>query len=116
MTNINFIANEVEYTEVIDGEIVHLSFDEDPDQDPLKRTKCYLMISQNYEFPGKPTVEWHDGQTDDGGAEVLNYILTKNLFELTTNNNLKFKIQHNCKEETFIQIQKFLNHEFGNGK
>ena len=57
MTNINFIANEVEYTEVIDGEIVHLSFDEDPDQDPLKRTKCYLMISQNYEFPGKTTVE-----------------------------------------------------------
>ena len=116
MTNINFIASEVQYTEAIDGEIVQLSFDEDPDQDPLNRTKCYLMVSQNYEFPGKPTVEWHNGKTYDGGAEVLSFKLTKDLFELTTTNNLVFDIQHNCKEETFFQIRKFLFHEFGNGR
>jgi hypothetical protein len=116
MTNINFIASEVEYTEAIDGEIVQFYFDEDPNQDPLNRTKCYLMVSQNYEFPGKPTVEWHDENADDGGEEVVNYLLTKNIFELTTTNNLKFKIQHNCQRETFNLIQKFLYHEFGNGK
>ena len=107
MTNINFIASEVEYTEAIDGEIIQLSFDKDPDQDPLDRNKCYFMVSWNYEFPGKPTVEWHDGKTDDGGAEFLNYKLTKNLFELITINNIKFKTQHNCKEETFVQIENF---------
>jgi hypothetical protein len=69
MTNIKFIASEVEYTEALDGEIVQLSFDEDPDQDPFNRTKYYFMISQNYEFPGKPSMEWHDGKTDNGGEK-----------------------------------------------
>jgi hypothetical protein len=116
MTTINFIATEVEYTEAIDGEIVQVSFDEDPDQDPFSRTKCYLLVSQNYEFSGKPTLEWHDGRTDDGGAEVANYKFSKGLFELKTANNIKFEIQHNCKEETFIKIQQFLYREFGNGE
>ncbi len=116
MTNINFTASEVEYIEAIGGEIVQVSFDEDPDQDPFNRTKCYLLISQNYEFPGKPTVEWHDGKNDDGGALVANYEFFKSIFKLTTTSNIKFEIQHNCKEETFVQIQKFLFREFGNGK
>ena len=84
MINIKFIASEVGYTEAIGGEIVQLSFDEDPNQDPFHRTKCYLLVSQNYEFPDKPTVEWHDGKSDDGGAEVSNYKFSKNIFELTT--------------------------------
>lgn len=120
MTCINFNAAEVEYTEAIGGEIVQIFFDEDPhpdqDQDPFNITKCYLMISQNYEFPGKPTVEWHDRKIDDGGAEVASYKFSKSLFELKTTNNIKFEIQHNCKEETFVQIQKFLYREFGNGE
>lgn len=116
MTNIEFIASEVEYTEAIGGEIVQLSFDEDPDQDPFNRTKCYIMISQNYEFPGKPSMEWHDGKTDNGGAEIVSYTLTKSLFELTTKNNVSFKIEHNCSDEKLSLIKKFLYHEFGNGK
>lgn len=71
MKNINFKACEVEYNEAIDGEIIQITFDEDPEQDPFNRTKCYVMISQNYEFPGTPNVEWHDGESDDGGSEVL---------------------------------------------
>lgn len=120
MTNINFVASGVEYTEAIDGEIVQVSFDEvldeDLDQDPFSQTTCYLLISQNYEFPGKPTVEWHDGKTDDGGAEVANYKFTKDSFELTTTNSTKFEIQHNCNEKTFLQIQRFLYREFGDSK
>lgn len=113
MTSINFIATEVGYAEAMDGEIIQLSFDEDPDQDPFNRNKCCLSISQNYEFSGKPTVEWHDGIDYDGGAEVLEYRLTKEVFELTITNSLKFKIQHNCKGKTFTQIQSFLCREFG---
>ena len=113
MTSINFIATEVEYVEAMDGEIIQLSFDEDSDQDPFNRNKCYLSISQNYEFPGKPSVEWHDGIDSDGGAEVLEYRLTKEVFELITTNNLKFKIQHDWKGKKFTQIQNFLYHEFG---
>ena len=116
MNSIAFIASEVVYNEAIDGEIVQVSFDEDPDQDPFNRTKCYLMISQNYEFPGSPTVEWHDGKEYGGGLEVLDYKLTNEVFELTTNDGLKFSIQHDCQEDIYIQIKKFLQREFENSK
>ena len=116
MKNISFLATEVEYNEAIDGEIVQVSFDEDPDQEPFDRTKCYVMISQNYEFTGAPTLEWHDGIEDDGGSEVLSYKLTNDLFELITTDGVKFKVQLDCKGETFTKIQRFLQREFGNSK
>ena len=68
MKEISFFATEVEYNEAIGGEIVQVSFDEDPEQDPFSRTKCYVMISQNYEFQVYPSLEWHDGIDDNGGA------------------------------------------------
>jgi hypothetical protein len=116
MKNIHFKACEVEYNEAIDGEIVQITFDEDPEQDPFNRTKCYVMISQNYEFPGTPNVEWHDGESDDGGSEVLSYRLNSDLFELTTTDGVAFRVQHDCRGKTFIKIQEFLQREFGNSK
>jgi len=116
MKNINFTAIEVKYNEAIDGEIVQILFDEDPDQGPFDRTKCYVMISQNYEFPGTATVEWHDGESDDGGAEVLGYSLTSDLFELIITGGVAFRVQHDCSEDMHIKIQEFLQHEFGNSK
>ena len=116
MNTIAFKAGEVLYNEAIGGEIVQVSFDEDPDQNPFNKTKCYLMISQNYEFPGSPTVEWHDGKEYDGGSEVLDYKLTSKVFELITNDGLKFSIQHDCQEKIYVQIRKFLRREFGNSK
>lgn len=116
MKNIHFKACEVEYNEAIDGEIVQITFDEDPEQDPFNRTKCYVMISQNYEFPGTPNVEWHDGESDDGGSEVLSYRLNSDLFELTTTDGVAFKVQHDCRGKTFTKIQEFLYREFGNSQ
>ncbi len=116
MSNIDFKASEVEYSEAIDGEIVQVSFDEDPGQGAFDRTKCYVIISQNHEFPGTPTVEWHDGETGGGGAEVQSYRLTKDLFELIITDGVKFRVKHDCKEETFVKIRAFLQHEFGNSK
>ncbi len=114
MNYIHFKASEVEYNEAIDGEIVQVSFDEDPDSDPFDRTKCYVMISQNYEFPGPPTVEWHDGEQYDGGSEVLSCKFTKNFFELTTTNGVKFRVKHDCQVKIFNKIRAFLQHEFNN--
>ncbi len=112
--NINFTAIDVEYVGEIDEEIVQVSFDEDSSQDPFNRNKCYLMISQNYEFPGKPTLEWHDGKNEGGGSGVLTYKLTKDLLELTTTNGLNFIIQYNCPEKIYYQIQEFFVCEFDN--
>ena len=112
MKIIQFKATDVEYNEAIDGEIVQISFDEDPDQGPFDRNKCYVMISQNYEFPAKPTVEWHDGENDDGGAEIQSYILTKNKFELKTNIGVMFKVEHECNKDVLTEIEAFFKREF----
>jgi hypothetical protein len=116
MNTIAFKASEVLYNEAIDGEIVQVSFDEDPDQNPFNKGMCYLMISKNYEFPGSPTLEWHDGKEYDGGSEVSDYKLTSEVFELITNDGLRFSIQHDCQEKICVQIRKFLRREFGNSK
>ena len=116
MKEISFFATEVEYREAIGGDIVQVFFDEEPEQDEFDRTKCYVMISQNYEFPVSPSVEWHDGKEDNGGEEVLNYKLTNKMFELILTNNVTFKVEHDCNEKIFKKIQSFFQHEFGASK
>ena len=117
MKSITFKANDVTYNEAIDGEIIQVCFDEDPDQDPFKRNKCYLMISQNYEFNhGEPAIEWHDGKDFDGGSEVFSYSLKEGIFELTTNDGVMFNIEHGCEKDILIKIQQFLECEYGNRK
>jgi len=113
MKTIQFTALEVEYNEAIDGEIVQISFDEDPDQDPFNRKKCYVSISQNYEFPGKPTIEWHDGESDDGGAEIKDYELTDSIFNLQTNAGVTFNIQYHGNSKVLKMIKSFFKREFG---
>jgi hypothetical protein len=113
MNIIQFTASEVSYNEAIDGEIVQISFDEDPDQDPYNRKKCYVLISQNYEFSGKPTVEWHDGVSDDGGAEIKGVELTNSKLELQTNAGVIIKVQHHGNSEVLKKIQLFFQREFG---
>ena len=112
MKIIQFTASNVEYSEAIGGQIVQVSFDEDPDQDPFERKKCYITISQNYEFPNGATIEWHDGEDYDGGAEVQDFELTNSKFELQTSTELMFKVQHNCDREVLKKIEFFLRREF----
>ncbi len=115
MKAITFKANDVTYNEAIDGEIIQVCFDEDPDQDPFRRNKCYLLISQNYEFGHQaPTIEWHDGKDVDGGSGVFSYSFKEGMFELTTSDGVMFNIQHNCEREILIKIQHFLGHEYIN--
>jgi hypothetical protein len=114
--NINFKDIDVEYNEAIDGDIVEISFDEDSNEDPFNRTKCYICISQNYEFRGEPTLEWHDGKDYDGGSGIENYNLTKDIFELETTDGLSFKIYHSCPNKVLVQIQEFLDHKFNGNK
>jgi hypothetical protein len=117
MKAITFKANDVTYNEAIGGEIVQVCFDEDSDQDPFERNKCYLLISQNYEFGhDEPTLEWHDGKDANGGSRVSSYSLEESILELATNDGVLFSIQHNCKKEVLIRIRAFLESEYRNLK
>ena len=107
---IEFTAKEVDYGEA--GDIVQISFDEAPEEDPMSRTKRYFMISQNYEFPDKPTLEWHNGMDYDAGSEIIDYTFTRDLFEVTLKNGLSFYISHHCSKSVFISIQAFLGSEY----
>ncbi|MDQ6992443.1 MAG: hypothetical protein Q9M31_03140 [Mariprofundus sp.] len=113
MQIIDFIASEVEFNEALDGDIVEVSFDEGSDQGVFDRTKCCVSISQNYEFSGAATVEWHDGEDYNGGSEVLSYRFTNDLFELITTDEVKFSVTHDCRKETYTKIEEFLQREFG---
>ena len=120
MKTIRFTASDVTYNDAIDGEIVQVCFDEEEDEeselneDVFGRIKCYVMISQNFEFRDRPAVEWYDGRNHDGGSDVLGYKLTDTTFELLLNNGIKFIVQHRCKESALYQIRGFLQREFGN--
>jgi hypothetical protein len=43
-----YYAIEAKHSKTIDGEIVQISFDEDPDQDPFNRTKSQYRKIMNY--------------------------------------------------------------------
>jgi hypothetical protein len=81
--NLVFNAQEVEYSEALGGDIVQVSFQEDPDIDYSKKDFSlpppikYISISANYEFSPKKTVEWCDGEKFDGGGSIQELKLTK---------------------------------------
>lgn len=109
--NISFIAKEVEYTEALDGDIIQISFDEDPSGDPFNKTTSCIVIQQNYEFPNGLSFQWNDGNNNEGASDIFSYVITNEVLELKTTDGLYFKIKHNCKKETLKQIVEFLERE-----
>jgi len=107
--HIKFTASSVSYLDAIDGEIVQVSFEEDGDDDPVNPTKYYFHISVSYEFPPIiPSVEWFNGNEADGGANILNYKLDRNSFQLWLDNGMSFDIDFEIKETLYRDIKKFV--------
>ena len=66
-----FRAKSVRCADAIDGEILQVCFDTMPaSANEDERDTPYVLMSQNFEFPGPATIEWHDGSDYDGGAEI----------------------------------------------
>ena len=82
---LEFEAQEVDYIEALDGDIVQVNFQEypDPDEDygkknaPLPPPIKSLGFSANYEFGSDIQVEWCDGEEYDGGMAIKNLDLSK---------------------------------------
>ena len=117
-----FYAEEVNYAEALDGDIIQASFQEKPDPEidyskknsPLPPPIKYVGFSSNYEFPPFSTsVDWCDGEDDDGGELIKKIELTKTTLKLVLENNFSFDISFNTDDETFQNIKSFLLRSVG---
>ena len=107
--HVSFKAQDVSYTEAIDGEIVQVAFSEDADNGKTEINKPYLMISVNYEFPPiQPSIEWFDGVEFNGGAQIVKYKLDQKSFQAWLDNNTSFEIKFNIDETIFKKIEKLM--------
>ena len=52
--NFQFDAKSVSYEEALGGDIVQVSFEENPDDDPLNPTSCSLCLTISQKPPAKP--------------------------------------------------------------
>jgi hypothetical protein len=115
--NLVFHAKEVIYSEALGGDIVQVSFQEepDPDIDYSKRGTLlppaikYVAISANYEFSSEKLVEWCDGNDFDGGQSIRHIEITKNQLKLVVENGFRFDVSFNTDEMTFKKIALFLS-------
>lgn len=117
---ISFKANKVSFQEANGGDIIQILFNEEiaenQSDDPNSISKPYFLITQDYEFPSKPTIEWFDGKDFDGGADLRGYNFTACFFEVKLSNGLMFSIEHACSQKVFNKIDTFLKNEFPNRK
>jgi hypothetical protein len=112
--NLAFIAKSVSYEEALDGDIVQVHFEENPDDDPLNPTSCSLCLSINYEFPlTSIDCEWCDGNDYDGGAEAIKYSISNGEFLVWLNNGMKIKVNFSADTSCINKIERLLRKELG---
>ncbi len=105
---IKFNAEEVNYSEAIDGDIIQVSFDEKESDDLIENPYKCVSISINYEFPPyEPTIEWCDGSEFNGGLKIKSYNLTEDSFKLFLEENVSFDISFKTDQKTLKNIETF---------
>jgi hypothetical protein len=106
---LDFEAAFVECASAMGGEILQVSFDTVPStQEEDRRTTPYVLISRNFEFPDSPTVEWHDGVDDDGGAEILAATLSRNRLSMTVAPDSEIEVSFSLPDKRFMKLRSFL--------
>lgn len=112
---LEFKANGVCYEEALGGDLVHVSFEENPDDDSLKPTSKSLFLSINYEFPPcRIYFEWCDGNEFDGRFEAKRYNLSHSEFYVELTNGSVFNVEFKTDELTYQKIEQLLRRELGN--
>jgi len=113
--NLSFHAPYVECTNALDWEIQQVLFDTiDDDADAEDRRESpYVMIGQNFEFPGPATIEWHDGKDYDGGGTIRSAFLepTKVHFSLDESRTIMVTFEINARQ--FQELKKYLKNILG---
>jgi len=107
--NLTFEAKFVNCADAIGGEILQVTFDTIPEsQDEEDRNTPYVCISCNFEFSDSATVEWHDGNDYDGGAEIIAVTLSRTSISIKHNSGLDIDVTFRLPDKEFAQLTSFL--------
>jgi hypothetical protein len=105
-----FEAKFVDCRDALGGEILQLSFDTvQASHDAEERCTPYVLISRNLEFPGPATIEWHDGQNYDGGAEIRSLSLQRDRVSIKLDRNLELEVLFCVPDKKFAMLKSFLS-------
>src|SRR4051812_8276090 len=108
-----FEATFVDCGEAIGGELLQVTFDTVPanHDENLRQSPC-VIISRLFEFPGRETVDWHDGRDYDGGAEVISGSLRRTGFSARLNRGA-LDIAFALPDDQFTELVSFLERILG---
>lgn len=109
---IAFEARSVDCSEALGGDILQVTFDSVIDGDEECRESPYVLIGRCFEFPGPPTMEWHDGTEYNGGAEIRTAVLKRNFANFVTDSGLDFSIGFSIADDKFRELVSFLQRIF----
>ena len=103
-----FEAEWVDCADAMDGEILQVTLDTiAPDHDEDERCTPYVRLSQNFEFPGPATIEWHDGKDYDG-ARIVSLILSRSRVVIKLDRDLDIEAAFRLDDGQFARLKSFL--------
>jgi hypothetical protein len=106
---LSFEAKFVDCVDMIDGEILQVTFDTlPPSYDEVERRDPYVLISRNFEFPGSARVEWHDGIDYDGGAEIKEMVLKRERVSAALEGEVELDVTFRISDKKFAKLKSYL--------
>ena len=113
---IRFEAKVVDCAEALGGDLIQVTLDSVDLEDEDGRQSPYVLLGQCFEFPGRPTIEWHDGSDYDGGAQIHSIVLKRNSVEITTDMTAGFCIGLSVTNARHRELAAFLKRIFPNAE
>ena len=111
---LSFTAKDVSCTEAIDYQIMQVMFDtvcEGGDEDT--RDTPYVLIGQDFDFPGPATIEWHDGREYDGGARIRSVTLARDRVVIKLDRGLEMDVGFSVGKRKYAQLRDYLGRIVG---
>ena len=104
-----FRAKSVRCSSAIGGEIRQVCFDTmSASGDEDERDTPYVLIGQNFEFPGPATIEWHDGSDYDGGTKIVAVTLARDRALIKLKRNMEIDVTFSIGDRRFAQLRSYL--------
>lgn len=108
-----FEATSVHCDAALGGEILQVTMDTLPDgKDDYERHTPYLLIGQNFEFSGPPTIEWHDGNDYNGGGMIVAVTLRRDGLSVQLDRERNLEVKFSLPDSHYAELRSFLKRIF----